>query len=33
MAESPLHRHEEWKAETAELHQLLATAQQRLSIS
>ena len=33
MAESPLHRHDEWKAETAELHQLLATAQQRLSIS
>lgn len=30
---SPLHRHEEWKAETAELHSLLATAQQRLSIS
>jgi hypothetical protein len=33
MAQSPLHRHEEWKAETAELHQLLATAQQRLSMS
>lgn len=31
--ESPLHRHEEWKSETAELHNLLATAQQRLSIS
>ena len=33
MAESPLHRHEEWKTETAELHSLLATAQQRLSVS